>query len=195
MFSHRLLKSPSSQTKRGPFSLHHILTLKNLKSEATAFPLFKKDIEDFETCFFLRPCSVSCGSPDLTPDQPLVLGVTSQDPDPPSSALWGVMMLSLACRSLTRQGVVNLAGSAPPRLRRLGGAESESVEEETALSWVAPWLQHAGGGGGEAGVGWLRVDSRVFREHMGDMWSHLRRVEESEEQNDTGEGGGGGALL
>lgn len=92
--------------------LRHFL-LENLRSERTPPQLQsqnKKDVEDIETCVFLRPCSFSCGSwsdeipPDLTPDQPLTSSILSQHNQPPSPTVLGVMMLSFACRSLSRHG-------------------------------------------------------------------------------------------
>lgn len=80
-------------------------------------------------------------------------------------------MLSFACRSLTRHGELILKGSGPrlrrgsaPRRRR--GPFGRSVLEETVLSWVTSWPQHAGRGEAE---GWPSVDSGIFREQMGDV--------------------------
>lgn len=128
----------------------------------------------------------------------------SYDSQPPPPAALGAMMLSFACRSLSRHGELMLKGSGPrlrrgsaPRRRR--GPVCRSVLEETALSWVTSCLQRAGGGEAEE-ARWLGVDAGVFREQIGDVWSHLRWVEEyetargsstSEEQSDTREGGGG----
>lgn len=89
-------------------------------------------------------------------------------------------MLSFACRSRSRHGELILKGSGPRQgrgsaPRRRGGPAWRSVLEETALSWVTSCLRRAGGG--EA-ARWLCNDSGVFREQMGDVWSHLRWVEE-----------------
>lgn len=131
------------------------------------------------------------------------ISVLSQDnAPPPSPTVLGAMMLSLACSSLSRHGERILKGSGP-RLRRglaarrRGGPEcGESVLEETALSWVTSWLQRAGRGEAEA-AGRPSVGSGVFGEQTtGDVaWSRRRPEEESEERSDTGEDGGGEALL
>ena len=110
------------------------------------------------------------------------------------------MMLSFACRSLSRHGELILKGSGPRTRRgsanrRRCGPVWRSVLEDTALSWVTSWsLQRAGRGEAER---WPSVDSGVFREQMGDMWSHLRWVEEYEAArgSSTSEEGGWGEAL
>lgn len=123
---------------------------------------------------------------------------------PPSPTVLGAMMLSFACRSLSRHGELILKGSGPrtrrgaaAEARRRGGPAWRSVLEDTALSWVTSWsLQRAGRGEAEA-ARWPSVDSGVFREQMGDVWSHLRWVEEYEAArgSSTSEEGGGGEAL
>lgn len=110
-------------------------------------------------------------------------------------------MLSCARRSRSRHGELILKGGAP-RLRRAPapgrrrGPGCESVLEETALSWVTSWLwlwlQRAGRRGAEA-ARWPSGGSGVFREQVADAWRRLRWGEESEEQSDAGEDGGGEA--
>lgn len=97
---------------------------------------------------------------DLTPDQHSRRPLKPLCQLPPPPTILEVMMLSFACRSLSRHGELILKGGGP-RLRRGWG----SVLEETVLSWVTSCLQRAGREearrlGGQRGVS---------REQMGDV--------------------------
>lgn len=92
------------------------------------------------------------------------------------------MMLSFVWRSLSRQGKLILKGVGAWQGRgwgwRLCGIPAnESELEDTALSWVTSWLQRAGG---VEVTGRQGDDSGGVREQMGEVWSHLRLVEEFE---------------
>lgn len=113
---------------------------------------------------------------DLSSDQPLISPQPincplwgSYDNQPPFPTVLGVMMLSFACRSLSRHGELILKGSGSCLGRGLALRRRrvcESVLEETALSWVTSWLQREGAGEAAEAVGWPNVDSGVFKESM-----------------------------
>lgn len=96
---------------------------------------------------------------DLTPDQHSRRPLKPLCQLPPPAAL-EVMMLSFACRSLSRHGELILKGGGP-RLRR----GRRSVLEETVLSWVTSCLQRAV----REEARRLGVQRGVFREQMGDV--------------------------